>query len=39
MLISVVDGSCNTIDNPYARACVPNKAKHMNVKIFDLMSE
>ena len=22
-------GSCNTIDHPYARACVPNNVKNM----------
>ena len=32
-------GSCNTIDDPYARVCVPRKVKNMNVKIFNLMSE
>ena len=28
---------CNTIDNSYARFCVPNKVKYINVKIFNLM--
>ena len=31
-------GSCNTIDDLYGRACVPNKVKNMNVKVFNLMS-
>ena len=31
-------GSCRTIDDPYARICVPNKVKNMNVKVFNLMS-
>ena len=31
-------GSCNTIDDPYARFCVPNKVKNMNVELFNLMS-
>ena len=31
-------GSCKTTDDPYARACVPNKVKQMNVKVFNLMS-
>ena len=31
-------GSCNTIDDPYDRACVSNKVKNMNEKVFDLMS-
>ena len=29
-------GSCNTIDDPYARICVPNKVKIMNVKVFNI---
>ena len=31
-------GSCNTIDDPYARVCVPNKVKNMNVTLFNLIS-
>ena len=31
-------GSCTTIDDPYARICVPNKVKNMNVKVFNLIS-
>ena len=30
--------SCNIIDDPYARVCVPKKEKNMNVKVFNLMS-
>ena len=30
--------SCNTIDDPYHRVCVPNKVKNKNVKVFTLMS-
>ena len=25
--VSVCDGGCNTIDNPYARVCIPDKKK------------
>ena len=32
------DGSCDTITNPYTPACVPNKVKKMNIKVFNLMS-
>ena len=31
-------GSCNTIDNPYAKLCVPNIIKNINVKVFNLVS-
>ena len=31
-------GSCNTIDNPYAKTCVPDQIKDANVKVFNLMS-
>ena len=26
-------GSCNTINNPYAKICVPNQIKNINVKV------
>ena len=31
-------GSYNTINDPYARVCVLNKVKNMDVKVFNLMS-
>ena len=31
-------GSCNTINDPYAKICVPNQIKNANVKVFYLMS-
>ena len=31
-------GNCNNIDNPYAKICVPDLRKNLNVKIFNLMS-
>ena len=31
-------GSCNNINNPYAKLCVPDLAKNINVKVFNLMS-
>ena len=30
-------GRSNTIDDSYARVCVPDKVKNMNVKIFKTM--
>ena len=30
--------SCNTINHPYAKSCVPNVVKKINVKVFNLMS-
>ena len=30
--------SYNTANDPYARVCVPNKVKNMNVKVFNLMT-
>ena len=29
--------SCTNIDDLYARVCVSNKVKNMNVKVFNLM--
>ena len=31
-------GSCNTINDPYAKVCVPNTIKNINVKVFNLIS-
>ena len=31
-------GSCNTINDPYAKLCVPENIKNTNVKAFDLTS-
>ena len=31
-------GNCNNIDDPYARICVPDVIKDLNVKVFNLMS-
>ena len=31
-------GSCNTINDPCAKICVPNQIKNTKVKVFNLMS-
>ena len=31
-------GSCNNINDPHAKLCVPNVAKNINVKVFNLTS-
>ena len=31
-------GSCNNINDPYAKLCAPNIIKNINVKVFNLMS-
>ena len=35
---SKCDGSCNNINDPYAKTCVPHVVKNLNVKVFNLMS-
>ena len=35
---SKCSGSCNNINDPYAKICVPNVIKYLNVKVFNLMS-
>ena len=35
---SKCSGSCNNINDPYAKLCVPNVIKDLNVKAFNLMS-
>ena len=36
--INKCKGSCNTINGPYAKLCVPDTFKNINVKVFSLMS-
>ena len=31
-------GSCNCINDPHAKLCVPNVVKNLNVRVFNLMS-
>ena len=32
-------GSCNNINNPCTKLCVPDVVKNLNVKLFNLVSE
>ena len=36
--VNKCSGSCNNIKNPYAKLCVPDVVKNINVKVFNLMS-
>ena len=36
--ISKCSGSCNNINDPYAKLCVPDVVKNINIKVFNLMS-
>ena len=36
---SKCSGSCNNINDPYAKICVPDSVKDLNVKVFNLMSK
>ena len=36
--VNKCSGSCNDINDPYARICVPDIVKNLNVKVFNLMS-
>ena len=35
---SKFSGSCNNINNPQAKLCIPDIVKNLNVKVFNLMS-
>ena len=35
---SKCSGSCNNINDPYVKMCVPDVVKNLNVKVFHLMS-
>ena len=36
--INSCKSSCNTINDPYAKKCLPDQIKNTNVKVFNLMS-
>ena len=36
--INRCSGNCNSINDPYAKICVPDIAKNLNIKVFNLMS-
>ena len=36
--VNKCSGSCNSINDPYAKLCVPDISKNINVKVFNLMS-
>ena len=36
--VNKCSGSCNNINNPYAKLCIPDVIKKINVKVFNLMS-
>ena len=35
--INRCSGNCNSINDPYAKICVPDVVKNLNVKVFNLM--
>ena len=36
--VNKCSGNCNSINDPYARICVPDTVKDLNVRVFNLMS-
>ena len=38
ILVNKCSGNCNSINDPYAKLCIPGVAKDMNIKVFNLMS-
>ena len=36
--MNTFSGNCNNINNPYAKICVPDVIKDLNVKVLSLMS-
>ena len=35
--ISKCSGSCNNINDPFAKMCFPDVVKHINIKVFNLI--
>ena len=38
ILVNKCSGSCNNVNEPYAKLCVPDVVKDMNIKVFNLIS-
>ena len=38
ILVNKCKGSCSKTNDPYAKLCVPNVIKNMNIKVFNLLS-
>ena len=38
VLVKKFSGSCNDINNPFAKLCVPDVAEDMDIKVFNLIS-
>ena len=36
--VNKCSGSCNNINNPFAKLCVPDITKNINVKVFNIMT-
>ena len=36
--VNKCNGNCNNTNDPYARICVPDTVKDLNVKVFNLMT-
>ena len=37
VLVNKCSGSCNTLDDPMAKICVPNIVKRVNMKIYNFL--
>ena len=37
VLVNKCSGSCNTLDDPLARLCVPNIIKNVNIKVYNFL--
>ena len=36
--VNKCNGNCNNINDPYARICIPDTVKKLNIKVFNLMT-
>ena len=36
--VNKCSGSCSNVNDPYAKLCIPDIVKNINVKVFSLMS-
>ena len=38
ILVNKCSGSCNNINNPYFKLCIPDLVKNIDIKVFNLIS-
>ena len=35
--MNLCNGSCNTVEDPFGRVCIPDKIENVNLKVFNVI--